>query len=43
MRSLTTRLAGVAAAGLLAGLAAAASAQNDHERCYKIKDRLPGD
>jgi len=37
MRSLATKLAAVVAAGLLAGLAATASAQ-DHEKCYKIKD-----
>jgi hypothetical protein len=38
MRSLATQLAAVAAAGLLAGLATTASAQVDHEKCYKIKD-----
>lgn len=38
MRSLVTRLATVAAAALLAGWATTASAQVDHEKCYKIKD-----
>jgi hypothetical protein len=40
MRSFNTQLAAVAAAGLLAGLAATASAQVDHEKCYKIKDPI---
>jgi hypothetical protein len=39
MRSLATRLAAVAVVGLL-GFATTASAQNTHERCYKIKDTI---
>jgi hypothetical protein len=39
MRSRATWLAAAAAAGLL-GLASAASAQNTHEKCYKIKDTI---